>query len=121
MSAPDLSARWYEALSEMPDREADRYEAAGLDPRARPSYCWTPSEHGLVAGALRTLGVLFEGRPVCDWCERGLYPAPPSLLCGECRADFDFEYEERAALREYVGGLSRQEAEALASRQWRAA
>ncbi len=116
-----LSLRWYEVLTELPDREDERDAAAGLDLRKRRAYRWTPAEHGLVVGALRTLAVLFEGRPVCDWCERGLFPAPPSLLCGECRADLETEHQERAAIHEYVGGLSRQDAEALASRVWRAA
>jgi hypothetical protein len=97
----------------------DAYLAAGLDPRLRPGYVPTPAERSALDAALRTLAPLLSP-PLCDWCRDGYSPAP-SILCADCFADHRADLEERAAIAEYQGGLSRAAAEVLTWGERRAA
>ncbi len=115
-----FSLRFYEALHELPDREEERARAAGVEPRRPTSYVPLPREQAALSAAVKVLSAAVfspggaEPGPRCDWCSGG-YPARPGVLCEECRADFVAEWEERAAIAEYLGGLSREAAEAIAN------
>ena len=88
----------------------DAYLAAGLDPRLRPGYVPSPAERAAMT----------RGPVSCDWCEEG-YFAPASILCADCFAEHRADLEERAAIVEYQGGLSRAAAEVLTWGERRAA